>query len=73
MKPNPYRDSVFGAGVDDGLQQVVEFCDVQLSLHQELLDLLLHSQSDGCCDLLLQGERTCQKSEAEAAHSRPAA
>lgn len=73
MKPNPYRDGVFGARVDDGLQQVVQFCDVQLSLHQELLDLLLHSQGDGCCDLLLQGGRKGQESEAEAAHSRPAA
>lgn len=51
----PYRDGVFGAGVDDGLQQAVELGDVQLSLHQQLLDLLLHSQSYGCRDLLLQG------------------
>lgn len=52
----PYRDGIFGAGVDDGLQQVVEFCDVQLGLHQKLLDLLLHGHSYGCRHLFLQGE-----------------
>lgn len=59
----PHRDGVFGARVDDGLQQVVKFCDVQLSLHQELLVLLLHRHSDGCRDLFLQRERTLDKSK----------
>lgn len=28
VQTEPYRDGVFGAGVDDGLQQVVKLCDV---------------------------------------------
>lgn len=58
----PYGDGVFGAGVDDGLQQVVQFSDVQLSLHHQFLDLLLHSQSYGCRDLFLQGGSTTRQS-----------
>lgn len=47
------RDGIFGASVYDGLQQVVKFCDVQLSFQQQFLGLLLHSQSYGCSYLLL--------------------
>lgn len=49
----PYRDGIFCTGVYDGLQQVVKFCDVQLSFHQKFLGLLLHSQSYGCSHLFL--------------------
>lgn len=49
-----YRDGVFSAGVNDGLQQVVKFRDVLLSLRQQLLGLLLHGQSYGCSHLLLE-------------------
>lgn len=47
------RDGVLGAGVYDWLQQVVELCDVQLSLQQQLLGLLLNGQRNGCTDLFL--------------------
>lgn len=57
-----YRDGVFGAGVDDGLQQVVKLRDVQLSFHQQLLGLLFHGQSDGGCHLLLHLEKKAPQS-----------
>lgn len=55
-----YRDGVFGAGVDDRLQEVVKLCDVQLRFQQKLLVLLLHGQGNGSSHLFLRSE-TCQK------------
>lgn len=52
-----YRDGILSAGVYDGLQQVVKLCDVQLSFHKHFLDLLFHSQSNGCGHLFLYWER----------------
>lgn len=55
-----YRDGVFGAGVDDRLQEVVKLCYVQLSFQQKLLVLLLHGQGNGRSHLFLRSE-TCRK------------
>lgn len=52
----PHRDGVFGACVNDGLQQVVKFIHVQLSLLQKLLHLLLHCVGHGRRHLLLEGQ-----------------
>lgn len=57
----PYGDGVFGAGVDDGLQQVVKLGDVQLSFHQQRLGLLLHGLSYGGCHLLLHWPESTTK------------
>lgn len=56
--PHPHRDGILGAGVDDGLQQVVKLVHVQLRLLQELLHLLLQCMGHGCCHLLLEGRVT---------------
>ena len=57
VKRGTNRDGIFGAGVDDGLQQVVKFGDIKLGLHQQLLGLLLHRKGNGCRHLLLVGTR----------------
>lgn len=52
----PHRDGIFGARVNDGLQQVVKLVHVQLGLLQELLHLLLHCMGQGRRHLLLGGQ-----------------
>lgn len=61
--PRPHRDGILGAGIDDGLEQVVKLVHVQLRLLQELLHLLLQRVGHGCCHLLLEGRVTPRRHE----------
>lgn len=54
MISRSYRYGVFCACVDDGLKEAVELVHVQLSIHQQLLRLLLHRQRDRSRHLLLK-------------------